>query len=182
MLIDSSIANNFVELKGASIEMPQVAAAVVAAFDVEKKLQEQLNLLKADLLSTQDLQDQMVRLRESKAAVDERCDSKDLQISELQFQLGSLRAVEMELNKKITHMEQQCAKRAAPNEEVTNKLQQDLNEAQSRFRSAEDYGTALLADLENLRVTVKARDDEVSALASQKAELEKKVRSHPHLY
>jgi chromosome segregation ATPase len=158
-----------------SVEVPEAMAAERAALSFEKKLHDQLALLKVDMISTLNLQSKIAELQEAKASADEKSFTKDQQISELQTQLNSLRDTETRLTDEVAQMKLHLAENAVPQEGELNRFQEDLNATHNKLRSAAESEVILTAELEKLKENLRARADEVASITCQMAESEKKV-------
>jgi chromosome segregation ATPase len=156
-------------------ESPEIATNAKVAFNLEKKLSEQLVTLKADILSTQSLQTQIAELRESKAANDERSRAKDRQINDLNVQLGRLQEAENTLTEKLNQAETQLCEHTGPSDEEFESAKQELKEAKRKLEITDETESTLRTELDALKKSIKLKEGEVNSITKQKFDSERKV-------
>jgi predicted nucleic acid-binding Zn-ribbon protein len=117
----------------------------------------------------------LAELRELKGAADERCMASEQQASAMQARLTDLRQKEAALNEKLAQKDSRFEKHSALKMDELKKLQELLDSARLEIQSANEKEAVLTEQLEKQQETLKAREDEMTALTSNKTESEKKV-------
>lgn len=148
-----------------------------AASNLEQTLQEYLTLLRGEVISTQDLHSQIVELRESRAAVEQRGLLKDQQISEMQEVITALHETEITLNKKIVQMELQLSDSMISQATSVKKLREELAAAHDKLKLVNESEVTVTTEVINLKETLKTCENELTAMTEQKLEVEKKVHN-----
>lgn len=171
------MVNRMSELQIASSSgSPEVAINAKLALDLEKKLSGQLVALKADVLSSQSLQTQLVELREAKATSDERSGAKDLQINDLNEQLRRLQEVKNTLVEKLNQVEAQlCEHASGPSGEEFESVKQELEEVKRKLETADETETTLRTELGTLQESIQAKEGQINSVTRQRLESERKV-------
>ncbi|KAE9974671.1 hypothetical protein BLS_002964 [Venturia inaequalis] len=157
-------------------DSPGIAINAKVTLDLERRLTEQLATFKADVLSTQSLQTQLGELRETKATIEERCGAKDRHINDLNEQLGRLQEAKTALLEKLNQAEAQlCEHTSGPSDEEFESTKQELEEAQSKLKTAGETETTLRTEIETLQESIQAKEGQINAITKQKLESERKA-------
>ncbi|KAF2434353.1 hypothetical protein EJ08DRAFT_657561 [Tothia fuscella] len=180
--LESRVLTRLSELHTATAESPEVAAAVGAAYDFDKRFREEFSSLKSGILSTQDLHMKLADLKELKATADERCATKTQQVADLQAQLASLHEKEGAQNEKLIQLQLRLEEHTAPNAEELVDLQAKLDAKELELQSVRAVEAAKEEEIGKLQEALQARETECAALLCQKAESEKKATDQEQLY
>jgi chromosome segregation ATPase len=170
-----SITNGMTELRNTPNESTKDASNAKLAFDIEKKLSEQLTALKADVLSTQSLQTQISELRELKATSDERCVAKDRKIHDMNEQIAQLHVVTNTLTEKLNQAEAQLCEHTSPSDADLESAKLELEEAKRKLATADEIETTLRTELDALKESISLKDGEISSITKNALESGREV-------
>jgi len=146
--------------------------------ELESHLRGQLRDLRADLIQTQNIQNQLAELQTANATYQERCVTKDQQISELQERLDQHREELHATKEKLERADRQTHNDAVSAVEV-DRLREELRKVREKLKHNEDRNHSYQEDLTKLREELATREAKVVGLIEEKKELEHKVSNIP---
>jgi chromosome segregation ATPase len=147
--------------------------------ELESHLRDQLQDLRADLIQTQNIQNQLAELQTVNATVQERCMTKDQQISELQERLDQHREELRTIEEKLERDDRQAAYDVAVASVEVERLRKELHEEREEFKRNEDGNNCYRKELTELREELATQEAKVVGLVEEKQELEHKVSNIP---
>lgn len=149
-----------------------------SALDISDQIQAQLEGLKTDLIDHQALQKQITELREEKATALEQHNSQGRRIGEMGEQLEKATATEKSLQETIAELTEHInSVSALPDTGDLDKVKGELIEAQAKVLAAEEFAASSQAEINELKESAVAKDEEIAALRRREQESEQQVTS-----
>jgi chromosome segregation ATPase len=179
ILLCFSLDRGLVVLQRLTDSESETSAEEMTIPELERNLRDQLQDLRAGLIQTQNIQNQLAELQTVNATFQERCVTKDQQISELRERLDQhheeLRATE----EKLERADRQAAHDDAVATIEVDRLRKELHEEREKFRRSEDGNKCYQEELTGLREELTTQEAKIVGLVEEKQELEHKVSNIP---
>ena len=182
ILLYFSLDHGLAALQRPADSESETSAEKMTILELESHLRSQLQDLKADLIQTQSIQNQLAELQTANAAFQERCATKDLQISELQEMLSQHREELRTTEEKLEHSDRQAAHNDAVASVEVKRLREELREERDKLRRSEDGNKSYQQELMKQREELASRDAKIVGLVEEKQELEHKVSNIPETF